>query len=120
MHDALWVQAKRTQLRAGLEAAAQPFAMVGRMELPEAVRAGQVGSGVRPGGETRGDPEVYVLAAADVVQEAVAARQARGVTADLVVSIRHSPVSLENVTGDSIEHFPYALGLGTRASQSCS
>lgn len=82
-----------TQLRAGLEAAAQPFAMVGRVELPEAARAGRADSNAGTGGGTRGCPEVYVLAAADVVQEAVAATQARMVSASLVLSI--CPCSFE-------------------------
>lgn len=59
------LQAERAQLRAGLEAAAQPFAMVGRVELP--------GASCDGGGA---NPDVYVLAAADVVRQAVAVKQA--------------------------------------------
>jgi hypothetical protein len=64
------LQAGRAQRRAGLEAASQPFAMVGRMELPEAAAAAGGGAG----------PDVYVLAAANAVQEAVAAKRARPYT----------------------------------------
>ena len=86
-HDNVWVQAVRTQLRGELEAAAQPFAMVGRVELPQAARAGRADNGVSAGRASRGGPEVYVLAAADVVQEAVTAKQARFMSAGLVLSI---------------------------------
>jgi len=61
------LQAGRAQRRAGLEAASQP---VGRMELPEAAAAAGGGAG----------PDVYVLAAANAVQEAVAAKRARPYT----------------------------------------
>ena len=81
----------RAQLRAGLEAAAQPFAMVGRVELRKAARAGRADNGA--GGRTRDSPEVYVLAAADVVQEAVSARQARRLPARSAVSSCHVPIS---------------------------
>lgn len=82
----------RTQLRASLEAAAQPFAMVGRVELPDGVGAGQADNGAGEG--ARGGPEVYVLAAADVVREAVAARQVRRMPATSFASSCHLPVSL--------------------------
>ncbi|KAK9828031.1 hypothetical protein WJX81_003253 [Elliptochloris bilobata] len=112
------IQAKRAQLRAGLEAAAQPFAMVGRVEMPVAPETAAGRAGASAG---FADPDVYVLAAADVVQDAVAAKQARqSAEAAIPIELRAggSPLALalpdcDAALDESVDFSPLEHSLGS-------